>query len=127
MALSHHALEGFAHDHVTFRSTQARSHETRRQTLPVDVFIGRFLQHVLPRGFPKIRSYGLLSPSRRPALERARQLLDLHATPSTSSAATIATPSTATTEERPSAARCPVCQRGHVYLVAHIRRSRAPP
>ena len=128
VALSHHALEGFAHDHVTFRYTQARSHETRRQTLPVDVFIGRFLQHVLPRGFPKIRSYGLLSPSRRPALERARQLLHLHATPSTSTAAaTIATPCTAHAEERPSAPLCPACQRGRVRLVERIRRSRAPP
>ena len=128
VALGNPSLERFADDRVTFRYTHARSHETRRQTLPVDVFIGRFLQHVLPRGFPKIRSYGLLSPSRRPALEHARQLLHLHATPSPSSAATtIATPSTDTIEESPSAARCPVCQRGRLWLVERIRRSRAPP
>ena len=45
-------------------------------TLAVDEFIRRFLLHALPRGFHRIRHYGLLaSGTRRTSLERARQLL----------------------------------------------------
>ena len=45
-------------------------------TLGVDEFIRRFLLHILPRGFHRIRNYGLLSASaRRANLARARELL----------------------------------------------------
>jgi len=45
-------------------------------TLSVDGFIRRFLLHVLPRGFHRIRHYGLLAGAARKARpERARQLL----------------------------------------------------
>jgi hypothetical protein len=82
VALSNHALERFADGRVTFRYLHAQSQETKHQTLPVDVFIGRFLQHVLASGFTKVRSYGLLSPTSRPELVRARALLTLHGAPS---------------------------------------------
>jgi len=134
VALGNHALESFVDGRVTFRYTHARTHTTRRQTLPVNVFIGRFLQHVLPSGFTKIRSYGLLSPSRRPALERARHLLQLHAVPSahTSAVAPVAAttppaPSTSSTDVCTSAPRCPVCRRGLLRVVARVQRARAPP
>jgi hypothetical protein len=45
-------------------------------TLPADEFLRRFLLHVLPRGFVKIRHYGLLANRRRHVhLEQCRQLL----------------------------------------------------
>ena len=45
-------------------------------TLPPDEFIRRFLQHVLPAGFAKIRHYGLLAPANvNGRLELARRLL----------------------------------------------------
>ena len=50
VALTSHRLESFAHGRVTCRYTHARTHETKRVTLPVDTFIARFLEHVLPRG-----------------------------------------------------------------------------
>jgi hypothetical protein len=142
VALSNHALESFTDGRVTFRYTHARTQETKRLTLPIDAFIGRFLQHVLPTGFTKIRSYGLLSPSRKPELERARHLLQLHSSPSRSdtSTGTVATPEgvietasaptavvEAITAVIPSPLRCPLCQRGHLALVERYRRSRAPP
>lgn len=139
VALGNRALESFADGRVTFRYTHARTHTTRRQTLPVDVFLDRFLQHVLPRGFTKIRSYGLLSPSRRPELERARHLLQLHAGESGPAVALTATatsaPSTSCTDVRTAAPRCPVCpvcRRGLLRVVERIQRaqtprSRAPP
>jgi hypothetical protein len=51
-------------------------------TLAVDEFIRRFLIHVLPRGFHRIRHYGLLAGSARKAsLALARELLDVAAPP----------------------------------------------
>jgi hypothetical protein len=79
VALCNDRIERFQNGQVTFRYTHARTHDTRRMTLPVDHFLDRFMLHVLPRGFAKIRSYGLLSPSQRTRLERARLLLDHHA------------------------------------------------
>jgi hypothetical protein len=81
VALTDQRIERFDDHRVIFRYVHARSGETRRVTLPVDRFLERFLQHVLPRGFTKVRSYGLLSPGHRAALDRARQLLAAHAPP----------------------------------------------
>ena len=47
-------------------------------TLPPAEFIRRFLLHVLPKGFHRIRHYGLLAgASRKANLARARELLDM--------------------------------------------------
>jgi hypothetical protein len=83
VALTNHRIERFQHDRVTFRYTHARTGKTRRDTLPVDAFLTRFLQHILPRGFARIRAYGLLSPSRKADLERARRILQHHSAPLT--------------------------------------------
>ena len=137
VALSNHALECCKDGRVTFRYTHARSHQTKRLTLPVDAFIARFLQHVLPSGFTKIRYYGLLSPGSRAQLERARQLLQLHARQSAQTSAvtntTTSDRSTANTDldtadtADSSAPLCPMCQHGHLRFVERFPRSRAPP
>ena len=61
---------------VTFRYKDYRRNGAGRQqvmTLTADEFLRRFLFHVLPRGFHRIRHYGLLAGSTRKAhLERAR-------------------------------------------------------
>ncbi|MBA4073321.1 MAG: IS91 family transposase, partial [Gemmatimonas sp.] len=115
VALTNHRLETFEHGRVTFRYTHGRTHETRHLTLPVDAFITRFLQHVLPRGFTKIRYYGLLSPTNRTDLERARHLLDLHAVAATAPASDTAGVAEQTLVMEPVALPvvrcCPVCQR----------------
>ena len=46
-------------------------------TLSADEFMRRFLLHVLPRGFQRIRQFGLLSNRRRGELARCRQLLGI--------------------------------------------------
>jgi hypothetical protein len=144
VALTNHRLERFEPGRVTFRYTHARTHERRRMTLPVDAFIARFLQHVLPRGFTKIRYYGLLSPTGRAALERARHLLSRHATTAETTtprpgaalhdtdaralASSAGAGDNATaTGALPAARCCPVCRRGLLRLVERYRRSRAPP
>ncbi len=134
VALSNDRIERFEHGHVTFRYTHARTGQTRPLTLPVHDFIARFLQHVLPRGFPKIRYYGLLSPSSRPHLERARHLLE------SASSQTPSQPAAPCTDQGdpenhvalgptdPHSPRvCPVCKRGHLHLQTTLLRARAPP
>jgi hypothetical protein len=131
VALTNQRIERFQDGRVTFRYTHAHTGETRRLTLPANVFIARFLQHVLPRGFTKVRSYGLMSPASKPHLERARSLLQLHSaqtgvnTPPDDQVLNSgdSAPDLALTPDL----RCPVCHRGHLQLVERFQRSRAPP
>jgi Putative transposase/Transposase zinc-binding domain len=66
--------------HVTFRWKDRRAGAWRTERLPGVEFLRRFLQHVLPRGFHKVRYYGLWHPSQREQSNRAWVLLIL-ATP----------------------------------------------
>ena len=138
VALTNQRLERFTHGQVTFRYTRVRTHEARSVTLPADAFLARFLQHVLPRGFTKIRWYGLLSPGRRKDRARARHLLALCAPPAPCPQPANAEPFSETTRAARSetstllitasvALRCPVCRRGHRILVQRYFPSRAPP
>jgi hypothetical protein len=60
VAISNHRLVAVADGQVTFTSKDyADDHRTKTLTLSADEFLRRFLQHVLPRGFVKVRHYGL--------------------------------------------------------------------
>ena len=53
---------------VAFRvRVNGKDGKKRTMRLPGAEFIGRFLQHVLPRGFKRIRHYGLLGPAHKSA------------------------------------------------------------
>ncbi len=79
VAISNRRLIGLDASGVTFRFKDYRrdgAERYRTMTLAIDEFIRRFLLHVLPRGFHRIRHYGLLaSGNRRDNLARARELL----------------------------------------------------
>jgi Putative transposase len=48
----------------------------KERTIPAEMFIGRFLQHVAPRGLPRMRHYGFLSnPRKAKCLVQCRALL----------------------------------------------------
>ena len=81
VALSNGRLVKLEEDQVTFRYQAHKSGKTKYRTLPVGEFIRRFLQHVLPKGFQKVRYYGLFSPGKRPLLKQARQWLTPTQTP----------------------------------------------
>jgi hypothetical protein len=63
--------------HVTFRYKQREPDEWQLCQLTGIEFLRRFLMHVLPRGFHKLRYYGLSHPAKRHLQERARLLLSL--------------------------------------------------
>jgi hypothetical protein len=81
VAISNRRLIAFDENGVTFGDKDYRRDGPERQqvmTLAPDEFIRRFLLHVLPRGFHRIRPYGLLAGSTRKAsIARARELLEV--------------------------------------------------
>ena len=92
----------------------------RTMTLTTDEFIRRFLLHVLPKGFHRIRHYGLLaSASRKANIARVRQLL----------AAPPAVEPTESVEPTDQPPPCPCCG-GRMIIIDTFQRwsqPRAPP
>jgi hypothetical protein len=75
VALSNNRLRSLALGRVTFSFKESATDQLKHCTLTAQEFIRRFLQHVLPPRFIKVRYYGLLSPAHRQLLLKARQLL----------------------------------------------------
>ena len=134
VALTNGRLERFADGRVTFQYTHARTKTPRSLTLPVEEFLTRFLAHVLPRGFTKVRWYGLLSAGRRADLERARALLTLRRPPADDAAPSTTRVAEPSPRDDPVPGsvqtptnRCAVCSHGHWVLVQRYPPARAPP
>ena len=77
VAISNHRLRKLEHGQVTFSWRDYRHGQRRRLlTLTAEEFMRRFLLHTLPRGFQRLRHFGLLSNRTRVAhLAHCRQLL----------------------------------------------------
>lgn len=127
IAITNNRIEKLEDGHVTFRFKESASNQWQRRTLPADAFIRRFLQHVLPKGFIKVRYYGFLSPTCRPALTHIQQLL-------TASAGHLSLlhdgENPQPHEPRAVAQKTPHCTRcgGVLVLMRHLSRpKRAPP
>jgi hypothetical protein len=96
---------------VCFGYTDSKSRQPRSCTLAAEEFLRRFLQHVLPKGFHRVRSYGWLSPAARESYQHLRILLHAIAAPGQKPRAAV----------RVACARC-CCQ---MLRIAQI--GRAPP
>src|ERR1700688_4657311 len=85
VAISNHRLVTFADQKVTFHwRDSAHKNEQRRMTLSLDEFLRRFLLHLLPDGFVRIRHFGFLANRKRATnLPLCFQLLGAAATPPT--------------------------------------------
>jgi hypothetical protein len=123
VAISNRRLISFDEAGITFHYKDYRRNGADRQqvmTLTADEFIRRFLLHVLPRGFHRIRHYGLLAGSaRKTSLALARELLDVAPPPNDDAPKEPLDP-------RPS---CPCCG-GHMVVIETFAcwwQSRAPP
>ena len=75
VAISNNRLLKLENDRVTFRYRDTETKAERFCTLEAEEFIHRFLQHILPKGFVKVRYYGLFSPGLRKPLTALRQHL----------------------------------------------------
>jgi Putative transposase/Transposase zinc-binding domain len=78
IAIANHRILSIDGGHIRFRYTDYRDGQEKIMDLTAEEFIRRFLTHVLPRGFRRIRYYGFLVNSQRKAkLTRCRALLGL--------------------------------------------------
>jgi Putative transposase/Transposase zinc-binding domain len=69
VAISNHRLVSFAEGKVTFRwRDSAHNNEQKLMTVSLDEFLRRFLLHLLPKGFVRIRNFGFLANRRRATL-----------------------------------------------------------
>jgi hypothetical protein len=85
VAISNHRLVTMADGAVTFRWRDSAHHNKKRlMTLSIEEFLRRFLLHVLPPGFVRIRHFGILSTRNRSALlPLCRQLIAADPSPET--------------------------------------------
>ena len=106
VAISNHRIIDVTDTHVAFRWKDYAHHNKRRvMALTHEEFLRRFLQHVLPKGFPRIRYFGFLANRRR------GQLLSLCRTllcKSLQARQTLTTPVASSTEH--AIWLCPPCQ-----------------
>ncbi len=119
VALSNRRILKVEDDQVTFTYKDGNSGKSIRCTLAAEEFIRRFLQHVLPKGFVKVRYYGLFSPGNHQRLRQVRQLLDMPLVP----------PPDLPAQDTsiPPVLRCPKCGQT-MHPVQTLRpRSRCPP
>jgi hypothetical protein len=119
VAISNRRLIAFDARGVTLRFKDYKRDGPERQrimTLGTDEFIRRFLLHVLPRGFHRIRHYGLLASAvRKTNLALARRLLEVAPEPANDN---VDEPS----DHRPP---CPCCG-GHMVIIETFERWRQP-
>jgi Putative transposase len=128
VAISNSRLISLDERGVTFRAKDYRRNGADRHqvmTLDAGEFIRRFLLHVLPKGFHRIRHYGLLaSAGRKVNIMRARALLT-----APEPEATCGGTDTADTAPRDPKPRCPCCG-GRMIIIETFARgphARAPP
>jgi hypothetical protein len=118
VAISNHRLLAFDGEHVTFSyKDYARGNQRRPMTLSAMEFLRRFVQHILPRGFVRIRQSGFLANTcRTTRVARARTVLTAPAAPAST---TNNAPPAAITETSTRATwTCPHC--GAAMIVGPI-------
>ena len=119
---------------VTFHYQDTSDQQWKTMTLQAEEFIRRFLQHVLPQSFHKVRYFGLWSPACRSLRRRLQLLL---ATPDHAASSTPVPTHSAVFDpecsdrrdlKQPASTRtCSYCGQGVLCFIGRIRRPRGPP
>jgi hypothetical protein len=123
IAITNNRILAVDDETVTYRYKDRAADRQRTETVAGHEFIRRFLQHVLPAGFHKLRYYGLWHPSRREPLHSLRNLL-LLAQPASPPAEPAELEPDADPQAPPSPRRCPHCETGHLTLLRRLSRAR---
>jgi len=121
VAITNRRIKAIHNGKVSFEFKDSRDCRWKTMTLPAEEFIRRFLQHVLPKGFHKVRYYGLLSPCKRTCLKQLQYVL--------------AEPASETDSEGEEDSEvggkplfCPVCKGGMLVVIAWLPHpGRSPP
>ena len=79
-AISNHRLVSIDETGVQFRYRDYRDNKQKQMRLSGTEFLRRFCQHILPKGFVRIRHYGLLASKNRPRLQQLQRYHGIHVT-----------------------------------------------
>jgi len=120
VAISNSRIVKLEEGRVTFKYKDSATDQVRFCTMSAEEFMRRFLQHVLPERFVKVRYYGLLSPGNRHLLKRVREALGARASGS------VARSEDRTTNQRETL-RCPSCGNEMKLIGTLSARGREPP
>ena len=104
---------------VTFRYKESKSNKIKYQTVSALEFMRRFLQHVLPTGFQKVRYYGFLSSASKGVWQQICDYFDFKPAETTSS-------NEVSFNKRESSI-CPDCKSRMIHCRTILRHQRAPP
>ena len=104
---------------VTFKYKESESNKIKHQTIASLEFMRRFLQHVLPGGFQKVRYYGFLSSASKVVWQQICNYFDFEPAKATSS--------NEVSFNKREASICPDCNSGMVHCRTIFRKQRAPP
>ena len=129
IALTNSRMLSSEDGHVCFRYQDAQDQRWKTMTLPAHEFIRRFLQHILPQGFHKVRYYGLWSPVHRPVLHQLQLCLAGQAPPPPpESPEPESHPHTSKSPPLQAGQRCPHCAQGLLVVIRlRPRLRRGPP
>jgi predicted Zn-ribbon and HTH transcriptional regulator len=122
VALSNNRIRAIHNGEVTFAYRDRKNQDRRKlMTLDAEEFIRRFLLHVIPKGFMRVRHYGFLANHSKDCLSNCRQLIGLTPAPPP--------PLQRSVEELMLALtgidihRCPLCQKGTLAWVSQLAAS----
>jgi len=119
VALSNDRILSAHNEEVTF-SYRDRKDQNRKKTMPLDAheFIRRFLLHVIPKGFMRVRHFGFLANRSKSLLSKCRRLLDLNpALPKLPQKSVHELMLQLTGID---ITRCPLCQKGTLVFLADL-------
>jgi len=121
IALSDSRLSHMDKEHVSFRYRDYRDNQKKVMTLKGTEFLRRFLQHVLPRGFMRVRHFGwLANASRAKKLPRIRAAL----LQKTGDPQKLAAETTGQQAERFEGLPCPCCKKAMMSICALVQPQR---
>lgn len=124
IAIANSRLEKIEAGEVTFRYRDNKTQELRHLTLPAEEFMERFLQHVLPKGFVKVRTYGLWSAAQQELLAKTQAQL---AAVSSDQRPALAEPESVASIAAAEPILCPKCKLGHMVFIREIAPERKRP
>lgn len=124
IAIANHRIKSIDHGRITFRYHDNRDGQDKCMTLGADEFIRRFLSHVLPARFHRIRGYGFLVNSQREqCLAQCRALLGVPHPEQPDITDRDALPGCQVSDPTV----CPNCGQGHLHPIAEILPQHHPP
>jgi hypothetical protein len=129
IALTNARIVGLDDETVTIQHKDRKTGHARTCRLSGDEFMRRFLQHVLPRGFHKVRYFGLWHPAQRHNVARVRQMLQLHVPPKPDPLQDPSVPPPEPIDAEPvppiEPMICPHCQQGRLIFIRRLSPQQA--